>query len=92
MLIPRDSVHCIIAKYKLAKCIGNLMGRGRRRKTSTHTDRILQRKDKTNRRKSASSLKAELENEVKVIISESTIDLRFYEVGLYGRVTHTNLM
>ena len=48
------------------------MGRGRRRKTSTHTDRILQRKVKTNHRKSAASVKAELENELKVVISEST--------------------
>ena len=62
------------------------MGRGRRRKTSTHTDRILQRKVKTNRRKSATSVKAELENELKVIISESTVRRRLHEVDLYGRV------
>ena len=90
--ILRDSVHCIIARYNLAKCIGNLMGRGQRRKTSTLTDHALQRKVKTNRRKSTASLKAELENELKVIISESTISLRFYEVGLYGPVTRKNLM
>ena len=63
------------------------MGRGRRRKTRTHTDRILQRKVKTNRRKSASSVKAELESELKIIISESTVHRRLHEVGLYGRVT-----
>ena len=34
MLIPRDSVDYIIAKYKSTKCIGNLMGRRRRRKTT----------------------------------------------------------
>ena len=86
VLIPRDSLHYIIAKYKSTKCIGNLMGRGRRRKTSTHTDRILQRKIKTNRRKSTASVKAELENELKVIISESAVHRRLHEVGLYGRV------
>ena len=68
------------------KCIGNLMGRGRRRKTSTHTDRIFQQKVKTNRRKSVASVKAELENELKVIILESTVRRRLHEVGLYGRV------
>ena len=86
VLIPRDSVHYIIAKKKSTKCIGNLMGRGRRRKTSTHTDRIVQRKVKTNRRKSAASVKAELGSQLKVIISESTVRRRLYEVGLYGRV------
>ena len=87
VLIPRDSVHYIVAKYKSTKWIGNLMGRGRRRKTSTHTDRILQRKVKTNPRQSAASVKAELENELKVILSESTVRRRLHEVGLYGRVT-----
>ena len=87
MLIPQNSVHYTIAKYKSTKCIGNLMGRGRRRKTSTHTDRFLQRKGKTNRRKSAASVKAELENELKFIISESTVRRRLHEVGLYGCVT-----
>ena len=62
------------------------MVRGRRRKTSIHTDHILQRKIETNRRKSTASVKAELENELKVIISESTIRRRLHEVGLYGRV------
>ena len=86
VLIPRDSVHYIIAKYKSTKCIGNLMGRGRRQKTSTHTYRILQRKVETNCQKLAASVKAEVENELKVTISESTIRRRLYEVGLYGRV------
>ena len=86
VLIPRDSIHYIIAKYKSTKCIGNLMDRGRGRKTSTYTDRILQRKVKTNRRKSVASVKAELENELKIIISESAVRCRLHEVGLYGRV------
>ena len=59
------------------------MGRVRRQKTSTHTDRILQRKVKANRRKSAASVKAEFESELKVIIPESTVRPRLHEVGLY---------
>ena len=86
VLIPRDSVHCIIAKYKSTKCIGNLMGRRRRRNVSTHTDRILQRKVKTNRRKSAASVKAELDSELKLGISESTVRRQLHEVDLYGSV------
>ena len=68
------------------------MGRGRRRKTSTHTNRILQRKVKTNRRKSTLSVKAELESALKVIISESTDRRRLHEVGLYGCVARKKLM
>ena len=66
------------------------MGRDRRRKTSTHTHRILQRKVKTNRRKSATSVKAELESDLKVIISESIVRRRLHEVDLYGRVALKN--
>ena len=44
VLISRDSVHCIIVKYKSTKSIGNLIGRSRRRKTITNTDRILRAK------------------------------------------------
>ena len=62
------------------------MGRGQRRKTSIHTNHIVQRKVKTNRRKSVASVKAELENELKDIISNSTIRHRLHEVGLYGGV------
>ena len=61
------------------------MGRHRRRTTSFHTDQILQRKVKTYPRKSAASLKAELENELKVMISELTVRRRLHEIGLYGR-------
>ena len=39
VLIPRSSVNYMITKYK---CIGNMIGRGRKRKTTIHTDRITQ--------------------------------------------------
>ena len=81
-----DDLGMFPRKYKSTKYIGNLMDRGRGRKTSTYTDRILQRKVKTNRRKSVASVKAELENELKMIISESAVRCRLHEVGLYGRV------
>ncbi|CAF1467247.1 unnamed protein product [Rotaria magnacalcarata] len=85
-LIPRTSIHYMIAKYKSTKCIGNTIGRGRKRKTTIHTDRIIQRKIKTDRRKSASTVKAELKTELKICISESTIRRRAHDIGLYGRV------
>lgn len=86
VLMPRSSVNYIITKYKSTKCIGTIIGRGRKRKTTVHTDRLIQRKLKADRRKSASSVKAELETELKIAISESTIRRRAHDIGLYGRV------
>ena len=63
MIIPRNSVHYIITKYKKKKCLENIIDRGRKRKTSMHLDRIIQRKVKVDRRKSASSVKIDIESE-----------------------------
>ena len=76
----------MIAKYKLTKYIRNIIGRSRKRQTTTHTDRVIQRKIKVDRRKSASNVKAELQTELDITISESTISQRAHEAGLYGRV------
>lgn len=86
VLIPRTSVHYIISKYKATKCIANMSGRGRKRKTTARVDRVLQRKIKADRRISASTIKAELQSEFNVTISETTIKRRAHEIGLYGRV------
>ena len=42
VLIPRSSVNYMITKYESMKCIGNMIGRDRKRKTTIHTDRIIQ--------------------------------------------------
>lgn len=86
VLLCRETVRSIINKYKNTKCIGNLFGRGRKRKTTITTDRLIQRKLKLDRRKSASSVTSELENELGILISESTVRRRAHEVGLFGRV------
>ena len=86
VLIPRSSVNYMITKYKSMKCIGNMIGGGRQRKTTIHTDRIIQCKIKTDRRKSSISVKVELQIELKITISETTIRRRAHEIGLYGRV------
>ncbi|CAF2385327.1 unnamed protein product [Rotaria sp. Silwood2] len=57
-LLPRNySSIYMVDKYKSTKCIGNLFGRGRKRKTTATTDRLIQRKLKYDRRKSASTVK-----------------------------------
>ena len=55
-------------------------------KTTIRTDRIIQRKIKTNRRKSSTSVKTELQTELNITISETTIRRQAHEIGLYGRV------
>ena len=86
VLIPRSSVNYMITKYKSMKCIGNMIGRDRKRKTTIHTDRIVQHKVKIDRRKSSTSVKAELQTQLNITISETTIRRRAHEIGLYGCV------
>ena len=87
MIIPRNSVHYIITKYKKTKCIENIIDRGRKRNTSMHLDRIRQRKVKVHRRKSASSVKIDIESELGITISEQTVRRRLHEIGLKGPLT-----
>ena len=88
MVIPQNSVHYIITKYKKkTKRIENIIGRGRKRKTSMHLDRVIQRKVKVDRRKSASSVKIVIESELGITISQQTVRRRLHEIGLKGRIT-----
>ena len=86
MLIPRPSINSIITKSKKTKGIGNILGRGRKRKTSANVGRIIQHRVKANRRKSAPSVKVEFQSEREMTISEQTVRRRLHEVGLFDRV------
>ena len=90
VLILRISVHYMITKHKSTNCIGNIIDRGRKRKTEIRTDHVIQRKIKTNRCISSSSVKGELQNELNITISETTIRRRAHKVGLFGRVARKN--
>ena len=62
---------------------------GSRPKTTNYTafvDRIIQRKIKLDRRKSAPTVKAEIRKELGVIVHTNTIRNRLHKIGLYGRV------
>ena len=74
----------MVDKYKSTKCIGHLFGRTRKRKTRATTDRLIQRKLKLDRRKSASMVKVEIENELEISLHVDTIRKRAHE--LFGRV------
>ena len=86
VLVPRRCINYMIKKYKLTKYIGNIIGRDRKRKTTAQIDRTIQRKIKANRRISSTSIKAQLQTEINITISESTIHRRANEIGSHGRV------
>ena len=67
---------------------------GSRPKTKNYTasvDRIIQRKIKLDRRKSAPIVKAEIEKELGVIVHANTIRNRLHKIGLYSRVARKKL-
>ena len=84
LLTPRTSVHYMIDKYKKTKCAQNIIGRGRKRKTTVYLDRAIQRKIKADRRKSASSVKAVIGTEFEIIISEQTVRHRITRSWIQG--------
>ncbi|CAF1527135.1 unnamed protein product [Adineta ricciae] len=86
VLIPRPTIVSIVQKYKKSKCVLNISGRGRKRKTTVAVDRIIRRKIKVDRRKSATAVKIEIEKELGVVIHANTVRNRLHEIGLYGRV------
>ena len=86
MLCSRNTIHSMIVKYKKTKCIANIFGRGRKRKTTKRIDQAIQRKVKVDRQKSAPSVRQEITQEFGVTISNQTVRRRLYEIGFYGRV------
>ena len=64
----------------------NLSDRGRKQKTTASVDRIIQRKIQVDRRKSAATIKIEIERELDVFIHANTVRNWLHEIGLNGRV------
>ena len=71
----------MVDKYKSTKYIGHLFGWARKGKISATTDRLLQRKLKLVRRKSAFMVKIDIENEPEISLLVDTIRKRAPEVG-----------
>ena len=57
----------------------NLACRGRKRKTTTEADKLIQQKIKVDGRKSSSFIKHEIMNELKIAICRCAHELRLYE-------------
>ena len=86
IFLPRKTVRYIIQKYKKTKCIENLFGCGVERKTTAITDRLIIRRFKVDRRKSASAVKGKIEKELGIALHIDTIRRRAHKGGLLGKV------
>ena len=86
VLFPPETIRYIVRKYKETKCIGNVFGCVRKRKTADATDRLIVCKIKSNRRLSAHKVKTKIESELRISLNVNTIPNRVYEAGLFGRV------
>ena len=85
-LLPREMVRDIINKYTRTKCIGDMFGRGRKEKTTTTTDRTIQRILKKDRRTSPEKVAAEIKKQLDISLGAQTIRNRAHEIGMFGRV------
>jgi hypothetical protein len=86
VLLTRRTVQSIIKKYKNTKRTENLFDRGCKRKATVTTDRLTQRKLKLDRQKSARTVTSELEEDLGLLISDSTVKRQALEAGLFDRV------
>ena len=78
------SVSDILRKQRLTGCVRDHVIIGRKRKTTIKEDRLIVRKSKADRFKTATEIKAEMQVEHGVRISSSTIRRRLREAGLNG--------
>ena len=78
------TVSDILRKQRLTGCVRDHEIIGRKRKTTIEEDRIIVRKSKADRFKTATEIKAEMQVEHGVRISSSTIRRRLREAGLNG--------
>lgn len=84
--VSHSTVHYIIKKWKQSELVINRNGRGRKRLTTSHIDRIIHRRMISNRRKSAKDMASELRHEYEITISPQTIRNRMHEAGYRGCV------
>lgn len=84
--LARSTVQKIFLKYKKVHSVSNIPGRGRKRATTEREDRTILKKMKQNRRKSASSIAAEMGEEFSLKISPTLVRNRLQAAGYHGRI------
>ncbi|CAF3569100.1 unnamed protein product, partial [Rotaria sp. Silwood2] len=84
--LSHSTVHYIIKKWNRTGSVINRNGRGRKRLTTSHINRIIHRRMISSRRKSAREMAAELKSEYGVTINAQTIRNRKHEAGYRGCV------
>ncbi|CAG7722455.1 unnamed protein product [Allacma fusca] len=71
--VPKSTVFDVIRKYKFTGQLRNLPGKGRKPKVSTRDVRKIQRKLVINPFKPATEIQAEIQNELRVMVTPQTI-------------------
>lgn len=84
--VPKSTVHYILKKYAKTGAVVNLGGRGRKRKTSHRTDRLMKKLALQNRKVSAAKIAAEVKAVTRTDVCPQTVRNRLHETGLHGRV------
>ena len=82
MLCSRNTTHSMIMKYKKTRCIVNMVDCGRKRKTTTRVDQLIQLELKVERHRSPSSIEHEIMDELKIAISSRTVNVECMDVSL----------
>ena len=86
MIIPPTSIDYVIAKYKKQNVFRILSVEIVNERWLCSLDRVMERKVNVDQRKSASSVKAEIEVELRINISEQAVGCRLLKIGFKGRV------
>lgn len=84
--IPTSTVNYIVKKFEVTGAVVNLGGRGRKRKTSHRTDRLMKKLALQNRKIPARKIAAEVKAATDTDVCEQTVRNRLNETGLHGRV------
>ena len=84
--LPKSTAHNILLKFKKTGAVANVAGRGRKRKTSQRTDRLIKQLAMKNRKTSAAKIATEVKNATQTDICPQTVRNRLNETGLHGQV------
>jgi len=84
--LAKSTVFNILQKMKRTGGVENVKGRGRKRKTTSRTDRMMRTLTMKNRKMPASKIVTEVKNATGTDISVQTVRNRLNETGLHGRV------
>ncbi|KAL1256338.1 hypothetical protein QQF64_011883 [Cirrhinus molitorella] len=84
--MPRGTVFSIVKKFTETGEVTNLPGRGRKKKTTPRTDRLIRQLAMKNRNIPAEKIAAEVKKATDTELCAQTIRNRLNDIGLHGRI------